>query len=136
MKYLSYFFGGLLLGILFAFVVTAFGTETIQVCQEPDGTVTYTNKNFHSLCAKVELPEISVAPTRKNYLPAPKVEVPPVTPPSASFVNDKMCELYEEWMELSGRTMGGFNRNSVKDTQRRLVLVQLFGGGFAPSSCK
>jgi hypothetical protein len=134
MKYLKRMLLGFFVVGILALAWNAFAADTFQACTEKDGTVTYTNKTDRK-CTPVSLPKVTVAPTR-TYLP-PVVADAVITPPGvSSTVNDKMCDLYEEWMELSARTLGGFNRNTVKDTQRRLVLVQLFGGGFAPTSCR
>jgi len=134
MRFFTYLLGGLLLGIILALVVTAFASETIQTCTEADGTVFYTNKTKQG-CAVVALPKLSIAPTRQDYLPHSTTPDVSITNSQTLSVNDKICALYEEWMTLATRTYGGFAHNTVEDTQRRLVLVQLFGGGYAPNSC-
>jgi hypothetical protein len=133
MRFFTYLLGGLLLGLILALVVTTFASETIQVCTATDGSITYTNKNQRG-CSAVTLPELSVIPTR-NIPVVPLSPQVSVTEEKAPSVNDGICALYEEWMTLASRTLGGFAHNTIQDTQRRLVLVQLFGGGFAPNSC-
>lgn len=134
MRIFTYLLGGLLLGVILALVVTAFAQGTIRLCKFVDGNNVYTNKAEES-CPAVVLPELTIAPTR-DYLMVTPTPVVPHKEAKVDVVNAQMCALYEEWMNLTSRTLGGFAHNTVADTQRRLVLVQLFGGGFTPTSCR
>jgi hypothetical protein len=135
MRIFTYALGGLLLGVLLAPVVsTVFAADTIRACTGTDGTVTFTNRDKPT-CPVVALPGLTVAPTRSYLTLAQPADVS-IKNTETETVNDQMCTLYKEWMALTSRTLGGFDHNTVLDTQRRMVLVQLFGGGFAPTSCR
>jgi hypothetical protein len=134
MRIFTYALGGFLLGVLLALVIsTVFAADTIRACTGTDGTVTFTNVG-EPTCPVVALPGLTVAPTR-SYLTLARPADVSINNTETETVNDQMCTLYKEWMVLTSRTLGGFAHNTVADTQRRLVLVQLFGGGFAPTSC-
>lgn len=135
MRIFTYALGGLLLGVLLTLIVNSvFAADTIRACTGTDGTVTFTNRDKQA-CPVVMLPKLSVTPTRSYLTLAQPADVS-INNTETENVNDQMCTLYKEWMTLTSRTLGGFAHNTVADTQRRLVLVQLFGGGFAPTSCR
>lgn len=117
-------------------VTFAFAGDTMLACTQADGTVLYTNKDVKG-CTIVVGPELSVVPSypqthnneqTKNYnLP----EIPTLNIREPNPLRDKICPLYEEWIDLNLSTRGGMY---VFDT-RYNVLNRLFGGGFMPLGC-
>jgi len=133
-----------LLAALFIFLIVSSsqgaensqGAEMLR-CTQADGTTLYTNKDVQG-CEAVRLPELSIVPSVYE-----KVEVlenaPDMTPsnqPQNLSIHARTCLLYGEWLDVQEKTLGGFNHNTVYDTQRRMLLTQIFGSGFMPVGCQ
>ena len=129
-----------ILTVLTIMVFYAYAESPIQSCTLVDGGAIYTNKDVKG-CTPVKLPELSIVPSYDQH-PSQTLEhngvssLPMTIDPEHNItINDSLCSLYDEWMILTQRTLGGFTNNSVADTQRRLLLVQLFGAGVMPMNC-
>jgi hypothetical protein len=126
----------------------AYAGDTIKECQQADGSIMYTNKPKLG-CTDLILPELAGTAHTREYSPMPVVpdavaEVPPIHGPGLHGTDFKLsgsndptsvCELYHKWIALQMRTQGGFQHNSVGDTQSRFGYTTIFGSGYPPAGC-
>ncbi len=158
-------------------------TEPITTweCAQADGTSLYTNKETAG-CRPMALTPLSVVPDL-DHMPTiprtvaagPRYQVPSYSDPSQSgdrqavpdwardwrariapgeSIQEEVCTLYSEWLQLVQRTRGGFfygsdpsyggdltGRNqrgpsySFYDNTRYMALSRMFGTGFVPVGC-
>lgn len=165
-----------------AFSDTQSGSATTWECPQADGSSMYTNKE-RAGCHVMTLKAISVVPDLENMPTAPRAtmtgaphyEIPtyqdrapgigsPNVPdwardwhasiaPSGSM-QEEVCSLYSEWMQLVQKTRGGMffgsdpsyggditgraqrvPSHSYYDNARYIALSRLFGTGFVPVGC-
>lgn len=165
-----------------AFSDTLTGSDTTWKCLQADGSVIYTNKEKTG-CQAMALKPLSIVPDLENMPTAPRAtmtgaphyEIPtyqdrapgigsPNVPdwardwhasiaPSGSM-QEEVCSLYSEWMQLVQKTRGGMffgsdpsyggditgraqrvPSHSYYDNARYIALSRLFGTGFVPVGC-
>lgn len=128
----------------------AFADDTIRECQQKDGSIVYTNKTKLG-CTDLILPELAVIAHNKDYAAKPAIpytsvlrEAPLIHDPELHSTDFKLaeskeltsvCKLYHQWIALQLRTHGGFEHNSVEDTQQRFGYTTIFGSGYPPAGC-